>query len=107
MGGTPGQAYEVSGWEVWMPFHGLYEEGKYAEAADAFREGRVGELRDAAVQPRLHRGTRGRKDDAMQHLRAAFAASPSDRLRATAREDSDLDPIRGEPGFQELVEGGG
>ena len=48
----------------------------------------------------------GRKDDAMKHLRAAFAASPSDRLRATAREDSDLDPIRGEPGFQEIVEGG-
>jgi hypothetical protein len=28
VGGTPGQVYEVSGWEVWMPFHVLYQEGK-------------------------------------------------------------------------------
>ena len=107
MGGTRGQAYEVSGWEVWMPFHGLYEEGKYAEAADASREA----VESASYAMPLYNlacteALAGRKDDALKHLRAAFAASPSDRLRATAREDSDLDPIRGEPGFQELVEGG-
>jgi hypothetical protein len=37
VGGEPGKAYEVSGYEIWMPFHALYEEGKYAEAADAAR----------------------------------------------------------------------
>ena len=37
VGGEPGKAYEVSGWEIWMPFHALYQEGKYAEAADAAR----------------------------------------------------------------------
>lgn len=107
MGGTPGQAYEVSGWDVWMPFHSLYEDGKYAEAADASREA----VESANYAMPLYNlacteALAGRKDDAMKHLRAAFAASPSDRLRATAREDSDLDPIRAEPGFQEIVEGG-
>ena len=77
MGGTPGQAYEVSGWEVWVPFHGLYEDGKYAEAADASREAvESANSRDAAVQPRLHRSTRGaegRRDEA-----------PSGRVRGVA-----------------------
>src|SRR5512133_3121046 len=37
VGGTPGEAYEVSGWETWMPFHAQYQEEKYAETADAAR----------------------------------------------------------------------
>jgi len=45
----------------------------------------------------------GRTDDAMEHLRAAFAGTSSERLRELAREDSDLDPIRDKPGFAELV----
>jgi mannose-6-phosphate isomerase-like protein (cupin superfamily) len=105
VGGTPGQAYEVSGWETWMPFHGLYEEGKYAEAADASREtveaaGYAMPLYNLACVEALA----GRKEDAMTHLRAAFEASPSERLRETAAADTDLDPIRDEPGFKELVE---
>src|SRR3954471_1732193 len=38
VGGTPGQAYEPEGWELWAPFNRLYLEGRYAEAADAARE---------------------------------------------------------------------
>ena len=45
----------------------------------------------------------GRTDEAMDHLRASFAATSSERLRELAREDSDLDPIRDKPGFAELV----
>ena len=45
----------------------------------------------------------GRSADAMKHLRQAIAIAP-DPLRGMAVEDSDLDAIRGEPGFRELVE---
>src|SRR4051794_6168233 len=38
VGGTPGKAYEPSGWEVWRPLHHLYEAGEYAEAAERGRE---------------------------------------------------------------------
>src|SRR5947207_9937774 len=38
VGGTPGQAYEADGWELWAPFNRLYIEGRYAEAADGSRE---------------------------------------------------------------------
>ena len=39
IGGTPGQAYEPHGFEVWAPLHPLYEAGKYDEAADRGRRG--------------------------------------------------------------------
>ena len=32
--GTPGQAYEARGWELWAPLAPLYEAGEYAEVAD-------------------------------------------------------------------------
>jgi hypothetical protein len=104
VGGTPGQAYEVSGWETWMPFHALYQEEKYAETADAARAtveaaGYAIPLYNLACCEALA----GRKDDAMEHLRAAMEKAGSDRLRTIAREDTDLDPIRDEPAFKELV----
>ena len=34
LGGTPGQAYEPNGWELWAPLNALYAAGEYAEAAD-------------------------------------------------------------------------
>jgi len=104
IGGTPGQAYEVSGWETWMPFHALYEQQKYAETADAARA----TVEEAGYAMPLYNlacceALAGRKDDALQHLRGAMEKTSSDRLRAIAREDSDLDPIRDEPAFKELV----
>jgi hypothetical protein len=88
-----------------MPFHSLYEEGKYAEAADAARP----EVEAAGYAMPLYNlacceALAGRNDDAMGHLRAAMeTTSSSDRLVTIAREDTDLDPIREEPGFKELV----
>ena len=38
VGGEPGKAYEVLGFEAWAPFQPLYEAGNYAEAADQARE---------------------------------------------------------------------
>jgi hypothetical protein len=43
----------------------------------------------------------GRKEDAIGHLRVAFEQRPS--LRDLASEDTDLDPLRGEAAFRELV----
>ncbi len=37
VGATPGQVYEPEGWELWAPFGRLYQEGRYAEAADQAR----------------------------------------------------------------------
>jgi hypothetical protein len=43
----------------------------------------------------------GRTDDAIGHLRLAL--EKAEQLRSLAKEDPDLDPIREEPAFKELV----
>jgi hypothetical protein len=43
----------------------------------------------------------GRTEDALRHLRRSIELS--DRFRGFAKGDSDLDALRGEPEFAELV----
>ena len=103
LGGTPGQAYEPDGWELWSPLNPLYQAGKYAEAAD---RGRV--LLEAHPQyPTVFynvaccESLAGRTTDAIEHLRRAI--DMSERFRALAADDSDFDPIRDDPAFKELI----
>jgi len=104
IGGRPGEAYEPSGFEVWLPINALYEAGKYAEAADRGRElieqnpGYAGLFYNVACCESLA----GRTADAIEHL--ARAIELSERLRGVAAGDSDFDPIREQPAFKELVD---
>ena len=89
--------------EVWETVQPLYEAGKYAEAADRGRElieqhpEYAGLLYNVACCESLA----GRTDDAIEHLRGAIERS--ERFRSFAAGDSDFDPIREQPEFQELV----
>ena len=101
--GTPGKAYEARGWELWAPLAPRYEAGEYAEVAD-----RLGALVAAAPQyPMLFYNLAcceslcGRTSDALGHLRHAIEMSAE--FRGTAKDDSDLDPIRREPAFKQLI----
>ncbi|HEU0195215.1 MAG TPA: hypothetical protein VFQ71_13505 [Gaiellales bacterium] len=103
IGGTPGKPYQVRGWEIWAPLQPLYEAGEYAEVADRGRE-----LIEAHPElPLLNynlaccESLSGRPADAIRHLQSAI--EQREDLRSLAREDSDLDPIRDEPGFKELI----
>jgi quercetin dioxygenase-like cupin family protein len=103
VGGIPGKAYEVTGWELWAPLRPLYEAGDYAATADGLRD-----LVDANPDlPVLTynlaccEALLGRTIDALEHLRQALERS--DYLRDLAKGDSDLDSIRNEPAFKELV----
>jgi tetratricopeptide (TPR) repeat protein len=103
LGGTPGRAYEPSGWEIWAPLNPLYEAGRYAEVADRGR----GLIEAHPEYPMLFynlaccESLAGRTADAIEHLRLAL--DRSEGLRSLAAKDSDLDPIRDEPAFGELV----
>ena len=102
IGSTVGEAYEVRGWEVWAAFHPAYEAGDYEAVIDGAREtleasGYAVPLYNLACCEALA----GRKEDAIGHLRVAFEGLPS--LRDLAKEDTDLDPLRDEPAFRELV----
>ena len=101
--GTPGKAYEARGWELWAPLFPLYQAGEYAEVAD-----RLSEVVTASPQyPMLFfnlaccESLSGRTREALAHLRQAIEMS--EEFRSSARDDSDLDPIRDDPAFEQLV----
>jgi len=103
VGGTPGEAYEPHGWELWAPLRPLYEAGEYAEVAD---RGRVlaeahPQYADLFYNVACCESLAGQTADAVEHLRRAI--DMSERFRAYAKDDSDFDPIRDEPAFKELV----
>ena len=106
IGGTPGQAYEAHGFEVWAPFQVRYQEGKYAEVADAAREAVEAhpELAGPFYNLACCEALAGRNDDAMRHLRHAFDTAP-EQFRQWAANDSDLDSLRDDPEFQRLLAG--
>jgi tetratricopeptide (TPR) repeat protein len=106
LGATPGRAYVPDGWEIWEAH---YDAGEYAEAADRARE--VIEAHpEWATQPPYAalfynvaciESLAGRRAEAVEHLRLAL--DMSEDFRELAKRDSDLDSIRGEPGFPKLV----
>jgi hypothetical protein len=103
VGATPGRAYVPRGWELWAPLNALYQKGEHAEVADRARE-----LVDEHPQyPLLFynlacvESLSGRTADAVDHLRRAIELS--DEFRDFAKGDSDLDAIRDDPAFKELV----
>ena len=102
VGSRVGQPYEVGGWEIWAEFHPAYEAGDYDAVIAGAREtleasGYATPLYNLACCEAMV----GRKEDAIGHLRVAFELRPS--LRDLAKEDTDLDPLRDDPAFRELV----
>lgn len=101
IGGTAGQAYEVVGWELWAPFTPLYNEGKYAEAADAARQ-----VAEESGYPALLynlaccEALAGREEDAIAHLKQCVPQS--EYLKGLTKTDTDLDSLRDDPAFIEL-----
>jgi hypothetical protein len=89
--------------ELWDSVRPLYEAAEYAEAADRGRElleahpedGRL--LYNVACSESLA----GRASDAVEHLGRAIDIW--DGCRGLAKDDSDFDPIRDEPAFQQLM----
>jgi len=103
VGGTPGKPYDPIGWELWSPLRPLYDAGAYAEVVDRGRELVEANPGYALLFYNLAccESLIGRTTDALDHL--ARALELSEQLRGYAREDSDLDPIRGDPAFGRLV----
>ena len=103
--GTPGTAYAARGWELWAPLAARYQSGEYAEVA-----ARLATLVRANPQyPMLFfnlaccESQCGRTSEALDHLRHAIEMS--EEFRELARSDSDLDPVRDERAFRQLISG--
>jgi tetratricopeptide (TPR) repeat protein len=105
VGGVPGKPYEPGGWELFAPVRPLYEAGDYREAADRGRELLAGDppYADLFYNVACCESLAGQKDRAIAHLRRAIELS--ERTRSFLEGDSDLDPIREDPAFKELLAG--
>jgi len=103
IGAAQGKPYEPSGWEIWAPLRELYEAGDYAGVADRGRELIEGNPEYAVpiYNVACCEALAGRPDDAIEHLRMALERS--EMLRKLATDDSDLDSLREDARFKELV----
>jgi hypothetical protein len=102
--GTPGKGYDARGWELWAPLAPLYQAGEFTAVAD-----RLAVLVANSPQyPMLWfnlaccESQAGKTSEALAHLRQAIEMS--EEFRESARTDSDLDPIRNEREFTDLVD---
>jgi quercetin dioxygenase-like cupin family protein len=115
LGAKPGHPYEVMNWELFAQAFQLHGAGRHDEAADAALP--VAEAHPTPLSLynlACMESMAGRRADALEHLRAAIGPSEESemsqgtvawraRLRKLADEDTDLDPIREDPGFGELL----
>ena len=88
---------------VWEELQLLYEAGEYEQVADRGRElvSQHPTYAHLAYNVACCESLAGRPQDAIEHLRLALTQAAD--LHGLAAEDSDLDPLRGEPAFQELM----
>jgi tetratricopeptide (TPR) repeat protein len=106
IGGVPGAAMPPSAFEHWYAAEPSYRAGDYERAIELASAG----LADWPEHPLLryqlacYCSLAGLQDEAIEHLRVAFAGDP--RTREWARDDSDLEALRGRPGYP-AAEGSG
>jgi len=104
VGGKPGEAYAPRAWEVNSEVFALFGDGQIeqakrmvSDAIPAFEDDSDALYYNlACAEARL-----GEIDEAFGHLRHALESRPS--LKELAQGDSDLDALRGDPRFDELV----
>ena len=102
IGGKPGEAFAPRAWEINMDVFAMFERGEIEEAKAMIIAARE-QFDDAALTYNLAccEARMGDTDEAVGHLGEALAQRPS--LADLAREDTDLDAIRSDPRFDELL----
>ena len=102
VGGKPGEAYEPRAWEINMEVFAMFERGEIEQAKALIVDARQ-EYDDAALTYNLAcaEARLGDPEPAIEHLRAALEQRPG--LADLAREDTDLDALRADPRFDELL----
>jgi hypothetical protein len=89
--------------DLWDELRPFYEAGEYAAVADRGAELVAAHPEDArlAYNVACCESRAGRTTAAVEHLQLAIGLHGD--LRALAVDDADLDPVRGDPAFRELV----
>jgi tetratricopeptide (TPR) repeat protein len=105
LGAQPGIAYIPGGWELWAPAGPLFEAGEYELAIELITP--IAERHPEYPVPLYNlaccEALASRHDDALEHLRRAIEID--ERFRSYAVNDTDLDALRDNPRFADLVGG--
>jgi tetratricopeptide (TPR) repeat protein len=103
VGGAPGEVYTPPHWERSAPALGYFATEEYDKAHEALMKAHEEFPDDPTVLFNLAcaESLLGRGDEALGHLERSIANDES--FRELARTDTDFDPIRDDPRFQQLV----
>jgi tetratricopeptide (TPR) repeat protein len=103
IGAKRGEAFVPSPWERSAPAFPFFASKEYDKAIEVLEAAHAEFPDDATVLYNLAcaESMSGRTGEALDHLRQSAAGG--ERFRELAKTDTDFDPIRGEPGFAEIV----
>ena len=103
IGATADEPYKAIGWELWSPLRPRYEAGEHEALVEALTPlvAANPEYPLLAYNLACVESLTGRRAEALEHVRLAIEGS--EFFRDFARNDSDLDSIREEPAFRQLV----
>ena len=103
VGGKSGEAYRPRSWETNRDVFPLLDSGRHAEAKRLLTDAldRYDDRSTIFYNLACAEVGLGETDAALEHLRAAIGERPS--LAEDARGDADLEPLRDDPRFAEIV----
>ncbi|MFL5958964.1 MAG: TPR end-of-group domain-containing protein [Gaiellaceae bacterium] len=105
VGGTVGEAFNAGGWDSFAIADAHRQAGRLAEGR-AIMEQLIAEKPDywaTVYNAGCFEALAGNADAAFAHLRRAKELDSEGESAQYLREDSDLDPLRDDPRFQELL----
>jgi tetratricopeptide (TPR) repeat protein len=105
VGGTVGEAFESVGWDAFALADTYRQAGRLDEAKTVVEQAIAERPEYWAVHYNAgcFEALGGNADAALEHLRRAKELDPGGQSVAFFREDSDLDPLRDDPRFEELL----
>jgi mannose-6-phosphate isomerase-like protein (cupin superfamily) len=105
VGGTVGEAFEAGGWDSFSVADWYRQEGRIDEAR-ALMAQLIAEKPDywpTSYNAACFEALAGNADAAFEHLRRAKELDTEEASAEYFREDTDLDPLRDDPRFQEFL----
>jgi len=103
VGAKAGEAFTPSNWELSAPAFGYFATKEYDKAMDVLAKALEEHPDEATLLYNLAcaESMAGHTGDALEHLRQSVERE--ERFRELARADTDFDPIRAEPEFQQII----
>lgn len=105
VGATVGEAFEGGGWDTFAVADALRRAGRMDESRAVMQKAMADQPGSWAMpyNAACLEALEGNADEAFEHLRRATELAPAEQIEPYLREDGDLDSIRDDPRFRELL----